>query len=89
MLKSNAIQINIIDNVAIVAQKITDGETVIVGGEISVLAAENIAAGHKVALKLIGRGSKVYRYGEAIAEATEDINPGKWVHVHNTKAYPR
>jgi hypothetical protein len=45
--------------------------------------------GHKIALTFIGKGNKIFRYGEAIAETARDIKPGEWVHVHNTKAYPR
>lgn len=89
MLKSNALQIDVKDNVAIATQKITSGETAVLDGKKTVVATEDILPGHKIALGYITRGDKVYRYGEAIAEAIKDIKPGEWVHVHNTKAYPR
>ena len=31
----------------------------------------------------IAKGSKVYKYGEEIGTATEDIEMGEWVHIHN------
>ncbi len=89
MLKTNALQIHVKDNVAIATQKIASGETIAIGGKKTIVAVEDIAAGHKIALSSIAKGEKVYRYGEAIAEAVGDIKPGEWVHVHNTKAYPR
>jgi len=89
MLKSNALQIHVKDNVAIATQKIASGETISINGKKAVVAKEDITPGHKIAIASISKGDKVYRYGEAIAEAIKDIKPGEWVHVHNTKAYPR
>jgi altronate hydrolase len=51
-------------------------------------AAEDIEAGHKIALVSIGVGEAVYRYGEAIVEATQAIAQGQWIHVHNTQPIP-
>ncbi|MDD5287787.1 MAG: UxaA family hydrolase [Dehalococcoidales bacterium] len=89
MLKSNALKIHQKDNVAIATQVITGGATIVVVGKKAVVAAEDIMPGHKIALTFIGKGNKIFRYGEAIAETARDIKPGEWVHVHNTKAYPR
>lgn len=44
---------------------------------------EKINFGHKVALTEIKKGEEVIKYGEIIAYAKEDINPGSWVHNHN------
>ena len=42
-----------------------------------------IPAGHKVAIRPIARGERVYRYGNVIGMASTDINAGDHVHVHN------
>lgn len=44
---------------------------------------ERIPFGHKFALRRIPKGESVLKYGEVIGEATADIEPGAWVHVHN------
>lgn len=41
---------------------------------------------HKIALKDISKGSKVYKYGECIGEATQKIEKGSHVHTHNLKS---
>lgn len=41
--------------------------------------------GHKIALSLIKQGENVIKYGYPIGFATEDIQPGSHVHVHNIK----
>lgn len=46
-------------------------------------AAEDIAAGHKVALHAIPKGAPVRKYGEVIGVALSDIPAGGHVHVHN------
>ena len=46
-------------------------------------AAEDIAAGHKVALHDIAEGAPVRKYGEVIGVALADIPAGGHVHVHN------
>ena len=48
---------------------------------------ENIPAGHKYALKNIGKGEYVIKYGEIIGRATADIHEGEWVHTHNVKSH--
>ena len=48
-----------------------------------VTATEDIPQYHKVALMLIPKGGIVRKYGEVIGVATQEIQPGQWVHVHN------
>ena len=88
-MKSNALKIHKRDNVIIATQPITRNIAIVVDGKKVFDATEDIMLGHKIALIPIAKNAKVFRYGEAIAEATRDIKPGEWVHVHNTKAYPR
>jgi SAF domain. len=47
---------------------------------------EPVSFGHKVALESIHRGGDIRKYGEVIAEATQDITTGEWVHTHNAES---
>jgi altronate dehydratase small subunit len=42
-----------------------------------------VPSGHKLAVKGIGKGDQVLKYGQVIGNATRDIGPGDHVHVHN------
>ncbi len=87
-MENNALKINENDNVAIAMHDIGKGDNVVVDGQSLIETVEDIEAGHKVALAPIPSGGKVYRYGEPIVETTRAINPGEWVHVHNTQPIP-
>lgn len=84
-MKSNALKINENDNVAVATHFIEKGSPVVVNGERLFDAAEDIQPGHKTALVPIAFGEKIFRYGEPIVEATQDIGQGEHVHVHNTR----
>ncbi len=74
------------DNVAVAVVELAAGDrcTVRVGDEIRTIdIRERIPFGHKLALVRIGKGDDVYKYGEVIAVATAEIEPGAWVHTHN------
>jgi altronate dehydratase len=86
--QSNAVVHHQDDNVAIAVRPVGKGETVVVNSEERVRAVEDVDVGHKIALCPIASGGTVYRYGEPIIEATEAIEPGAWVHVHNTRPIP-
>jgi altronate hydrolase len=45
--------------------------------------AENIPAGHKLALQALSGGEEVLRYGHRIGVALHNIAPGEWIHTHN------
>jgi altronate hydrolase len=77
-----AIRIHPDDDVLVALRPIEAGELVEAGG-VSVLAAEPIPAGHKLALRAIAAGAKVRRYGWPIGHATHDIAAGAHVHSHN------
>ena len=49
----------------------------------AVYSAEDVPAGHKVALVAIPRGGKIVKFGVSIGSATRDIAPGQHVHIHN------
>ncbi len=84
-MKSDALKINEKDNVAVATQFIRKGTPVVVSGAKLFNAAEDIKVGHKTALVPIASGERVFRYGEPIVQATQDIAQGECVHVHNTK----
>ena len=85
---NNALKINEKDNVVIAIRDIKRGETIVINGENLFDAAEDIAAGHKIALQPFQPEEVVLRYGEAIVQATQPIEKGEWVHVHNTEPIP-
>ena len=45
--------------------------------------SEAVPRGHKIALRDIGRGEHIVKYGEVIGEASADIRKGEYVHLHN------
>ena len=81
---TKCIQIHPDDNVAVALHPVAGGEVIELAG-VSVTAAEDIPQGHKLALRAIAEGENIVKYGFAIGHATQDIAPGAWVHVHNTK----
>ena len=80
--ENSLIRLNPADNVAIARVPIASGAELRVAGA-ALTAREPIPEGHKIALREIGRGEAVLRYGEAIGRATETIEVGRHVHTHN------
>jgi (2R)-sulfolactate sulfo-lyase subunit alpha len=79
------------DNVGVAVEDIKAGEEVLGvmldNNQETVLISNNdIPLGHKIALQLIKKGDFVFEYGEKIGVATDDINKGDWVHIHNIKS---
>ena len=77
------------DNVATAVKNIQLQEKIklIVDGdsrEIEII--DPIPLGHKFAIKPIIKGQDIVKYGEFIGKATEDIDVGKRVHVHNVES---
>ena len=89
MTKFQAIVMKAKDNVCTVIEDIAP-EVVAgmeVGGEIlRVQAAEAIPVGHKMAIRDIDLGENIIKYGEVIGRATQPIQKGKHVHVHNLES---
>lgn len=74
------------DNVAVVLADMAAGDICRIRGsgeDYDLKTAENIAFGHKVALCAIRKGDPIYKYGEEIGVAREDISTGGWIHSHN------
>lgn len=72
------------DNVATAIADLSKGETV-EAGEWSVRLVDDIKYGHKFALVDIPEKEYVVKYGERIGRATEKIQRGSHVHVHNVE----
>jgi altronate hydrolase len=49
----------------------------------NVRATARVPAGHKIAVRAVERGRPVHRYNQIIGFATQPIQPGDHVHVHN------
>ena len=77
-----AIQLHLDDNVAIATRPLR-GDSALKLGALSVTLRQPIKLGHKLSLRAIRHGERVLRYGQTIGFATEEIEPGDWVHVHN------
>src|SRR4051812_15622328 len=79
-----ALRIDDRDTVAVAVRPITAGDRVEVGGA-SVIARQDIPAGHKLALVSLEPEQPVFKYGVPIGLATTEIAPGDWIHSHNLK----
>ncbi len=79
------ILLNTNDNVAVARRSIQAGGHT---GQGDLQALELIGRGHKVALKPIKSGEEVLKYGQVIGIATQDIEPGRHVHLHNLAMVP-
>lgn len=77
------IKINQADNVAVALRDFSKGEVVSLDGEITL--NDDIARGHKFALKDIKADEPVIKYGFPIGYAKEDIKKGCHIHVHNLR----
>ena len=52
----------------------------------AITVLDTIPFGHKLAILPLARGDEVLKYGEVIGRASEAIEPGRWVHVHNVES---
>ena len=77
-----AIVISERDNVATALEPLDAGQTIDVSGS-PLAVIETIPRGHKIALRAIGAGEIVVKYGSAIGHASCDIASGTHVHTHN------
>jgi hypothetical protein len=72
------------DNVVVLLQPLTPGE--VLGTSVgSITVKDHIPTGHKMAIITIPMRGMVIKYGEEIGEATETIETGQHVHVHNVR----
>ena len=70
------------DNVAIAKSDIPAGTTLqVMGVTVTVKAA--METGHKFAFKKVSKGDGITKYGAPIGVATQAIEPGDSMHIHN------
>ncbi len=50
-----------------------------------VTSRSQVPAGHKIAARRILQGEPIVKYGVTVGFASTDIEPGSWVHSHNTE----
>ena len=79
------LKINAVDNVCVaLADDLKQGEVIEVDG-LQITLKEDVARGHKIALKPFAEGENVIKYGYPIGHATRPIEQGEWIHSHNLK----
>jgi altronate dehydratase len=85
MTENTAFQIDALDNVATALCTLVPG-AVLLRGELELgavlTAAQEVPAGHKIALRDIADGEDIIKYGAVIGRATHAIARGMWVHLH-------
>ena len=52
---------------------------------INIQSINEIPLGHKIAMKDLGPGDTILKYGHDIGKVVKDIKKGDHVHVHNVK----
>lgn len=88
-MRRDALAIKPQDNVATAIRDIPAGKAAKVGiGEesVTITVDKDISFGHKFALRHIRSGEEILKYGTVIGRATQDIQPGQHVHVHNVES---
>jgi altronate hydrolase len=79
---SPVIRLDAADNV-VVARTPLEAGTAVPGEAVTTRSA--IEAGHKIASRLIRAGEPIRKYDTVIGYASENIEPGSWVHSHNLR----
>ena len=74
------LRLNPADDIVIACRELETGTNLIQEG---LVVRERIPPGHKVATRAIAAGQPVRRYNQVIGFATQPIEPGFHVHVHN------
>ncbi len=84
-LQDVAVHIHPRDDVAIAKANLPPGLRLLLspGSPAALTVRQAIPGGHKVALRRIAVGQVVHRYGQVIGVASQSIEPGEHVHVHN------
>jgi altronate hydrolase len=78
------LRINPADNVVVAIQALTKGQEVVVDGQ-AIVVAEDIPAGHKLALQDFAEGEHIIKYGYPIGHARFALMKGSWVNEKNIK----
>lgn len=89
-MRRKVILLNVRDDVATALTDLKAREEVVAsldGRQVTVVLTQDIAFGHKVALRDIAEGEEVLKYGMPIGKALCAIGAGEWVHVHNCRSH--
>lgn len=73
------------DNIFVARRSLNANEAVTVDDRVVKIAA-SIPLGHKVARFALAPGTRIVKYGAAIGSATQRIEIGDHVHLHNMKS---
>jgi hypothetical protein len=79
------IKLHVRDNVFVVIVSIAAGEVLTIADK-EILFQTDIKIGHKIAARAIDRGEKVIKNGFPIGSATNQIEMGRHIHLHNMKS---
>ena len=83
-MKSRAFQIQPQDNVAtLLDDAAADAIEILGASPQEIRSLEKIERGHKVALRDIVANEAIIKFGVRIGHATQPIQRGAWVHLHN------
>ena len=83
-MSTNYIKINPADNVAVAIDPLKKGDRLTVDGA-EIVVAEDIPAGHKVALRDFAADEHIVKYGYPIGHARAAIAKGAWMNEKNIK----
>ena len=84
LLTEVAIRLSPKDNVVVATQAIP-AEAELQDGDRFLTVTQRVNMGHKLALKDIKKNGPIYKYGQIIGFAAEDIPAGDHVHAHNVQ----
>ena len=85
-LRKKTVVFDLKDNVATALADFeaeTNVEVEVAGKSLTVKLINSVPFGHKFSLTQIKSGSSIIKYGEIIGSATNFIQRGEYVHVHN------
>ena len=72
------------DNVAVAVMPLAAGTIIEVDGA-AITVRDDVAPGHKVALRALAPAESVVKYGYPIGRVSEPVAAGAWVHSHNLR----
>lgn len=84
-----AVHVSDVDTCVTLTGPADEGDTITYhegGEEKAVKARGAVPVWHKVAVKTVKKGGRIYKYGAVIGIALEDIEAGDYVHVHNIRS---
>jgi altronate hydrolase len=79
---SEVVHLHADDNIVVAVRLLEPGSRIRVG-ERSVVVAERVKPGHKLAVADVPQGEFIRKYGQVIGFATGRVRAGEWVHSHN------